>query len=197
MSAGGPVLAVTDLAYAYPDGHQALYGVNLSLEPGERVALLGPNGAGKTTLVLHLNGILSPGHGAVSIASWWSIGSRRTGTGTSSPTAARVACSGSKERRVRDGPLVRTIVGSGRSSSGGHTPPSVVGGNAGAAGSRTVKDGCRHFWLCRGVVYHPKRSPKTRSGWSLHTAPLETAKTQKNGASGNRMEALAPREIYQ
>jgi cobalt/nickel transport system ATP-binding protein len=32
------------------------------------VALLGPNGAGKTTLVLHLNGILSAGHGTVTVA---------------------------------------------------------------------------------------------------------------------------------
>ncbi|YAL83609.1 energy-coupling factor ABC transporter ATP-binding protein [Dermacoccaceae bacterium W4C1] len=53
-----PALSVQGLAFAYPDGHQALYGVDLSLEPGERVALLGPNGAGKTTLVLHLAGIL-------------------------------------------------------------------------------------------------------------------------------------------
>lgn len=53
-----PVLDVRGLAYAYPDGHQALFGVDLHVHPGERVALLGPNGAGKTTLVLHLNGIL-------------------------------------------------------------------------------------------------------------------------------------------
>jgi cobalt/nickel transport system ATP-binding protein len=53
-----PVLDVRGLAYAYPDGHQALYGVDLHVHRGERVALLGPNGAGKTTLVLHLNGIL-------------------------------------------------------------------------------------------------------------------------------------------
>jgi cobalt/nickel transport system ATP-binding protein len=46
------------LVFAYPDGRQALYGVQLTVEKGERVALLGPNGAGKTTLVLHLNGIL-------------------------------------------------------------------------------------------------------------------------------------------
>jgi len=65
-----PVLDVRDLAFAYPDGHQALFGVDLHVHAGERVALLGPNGAGKTTLVLHLNGILSgeTGHGEGSVA---------------------------------------------------------------------------------------------------------------------------------
>jgi cobalt/nickel transport system ATP-binding protein len=62
-----PSLLVEDLAYAYPDGHQALYGVDLRLEQGERVAVLGPNGAGKTTLVLHLNGILRGGRGRVAV----------------------------------------------------------------------------------------------------------------------------------
>ncbi|WP_205474375.1 energy-coupling factor ABC transporter ATP-binding protein [Nocardioides sp. SYSU D00038] len=63
-----PVLDVRGLAYAYPDGHQALYGVDLHVHPGERVALLGPNGAGKTTLVLHLNGILEAGAGSVRVS---------------------------------------------------------------------------------------------------------------------------------
>ncbi|QBX54357.1 ABC transporter ATP-binding protein [Nocardioides seonyuensis] len=66
-----PVLDVRGLAFAYPDGHQALYGVDLHVHAGERVALLGPNGAGKTTLVHHLNGILgagSGGQGAGSVA---------------------------------------------------------------------------------------------------------------------------------
>ncbi|TFV70516.1 ABC transporter ATP-binding protein [Blastococcus sp. CT_GayMR19] len=63
-----PSLLVEDVAFAYPDGHQALFGVDLRLERGERVALLGPNGAGKTTLVLHLNGILRAGRGRVSVA---------------------------------------------------------------------------------------------------------------------------------
>ena len=63
-----PVLDVRGLAFAYPDGHQALFGVDLHVHRGERVALLGPNGAGKTTLVLHLNGILEAGAGSVSVS---------------------------------------------------------------------------------------------------------------------------------
>ncbi|OAH14088.1 energy-coupling factor ABC transporter ATP-binding protein [Streptomyces jeddahensis] len=63
-----PSLDVAGLAFAYPDGHQALFGVDLRIERGERVALLGPNGAGKTTLVLHLNGILTGGAGTVKVA---------------------------------------------------------------------------------------------------------------------------------
>ncbi|MEW9528877.1 energy-coupling factor ABC transporter ATP-binding protein [Microbispora sp. NPDC049125] len=61
-------LKVSGLAYAYPDGTQALFGVDLTIGRGERVALLGPNGAGKTTLVMHLNGILTAGHGSVEVA---------------------------------------------------------------------------------------------------------------------------------
>src|SRR3546814_4832556 len=60
-----PALLVEGLAYAHPGGAQVLYGVDLEIAAGERVALLGPNGAGKTTLVLHLNGVLTPGAGRV------------------------------------------------------------------------------------------------------------------------------------
>ena len=63
-----PSLLIENLAFAYPDGNQALYGVNLRIEKGERVALLGPNGAGKTTLVMHMNGIHPTTHGKVEVA---------------------------------------------------------------------------------------------------------------------------------
>ena len=58
---------IRDLRFVYPDGFEALKGVNLSIAKGEKVALIGPNGAGKSTLMLHLNGINSPTEGTVSI----------------------------------------------------------------------------------------------------------------------------------
>ena len=60
-------IEIEKLSYSYPDGRQALYEVNLVVEPGETVAVIGSNGAGKSTLLMHLNGILRADAGKVLI----------------------------------------------------------------------------------------------------------------------------------
>lgn len=61
-----PAVDIQNLSFHYPDGHAALNGIDLCIQPGEKIALVGPNGAGKSTLLLHFNGILT-GKGQVKI----------------------------------------------------------------------------------------------------------------------------------
>jgi len=58
-------LTLTGLCATYPDGRQALQGVELTVPAGARVALVGASGAGKTTLFSVLLGFVPPSGGTV------------------------------------------------------------------------------------------------------------------------------------
>ncbi|MEI6063368.1 MAG: energy-coupling factor ABC transporter ATP-binding protein [Pseudanabaena sp. ELA748] len=58
-------ISIENLSYRYPDGIQALKGINLQIAATEKVAIIGANGSGKSTLLLHLNGILLPQQGEI------------------------------------------------------------------------------------------------------------------------------------
>ncbi|HEY8582361.1 MAG TPA: ABC transporter ATP-binding protein, partial [Capillimicrobium sp.] len=63
-----PALAFERLWHERRGGRAVLRGIDLALEPGERVALMGRNGAGKSTLLRHANGLLEPTRGKVRAA---------------------------------------------------------------------------------------------------------------------------------
>ncbi|MCK4489740.1 MAG: ATP-binding cassette domain-containing protein [Anaerolineales bacterium] len=62
-----PIIQVRDLKYSYPNGVEALSGIDLDIYKGEIVAIVGQNGSGKTTLAKHLNALLMPTEGQVEI----------------------------------------------------------------------------------------------------------------------------------
>ncbi|HWY82519.1 MAG TPA: ABC transporter ATP-binding protein [Roseiarcus sp.] len=52
------LLEITDLTARYGD-FQALFGVDMTLDPGETIAVVGANGAGKSTLMRSIAGVLN------------------------------------------------------------------------------------------------------------------------------------------
>ncbi|GIF65852.1 multidrug ABC transporter ATP-binding protein [Asanoa ishikariensis] len=63
----GQRLVAKDVRYAYVEGREVLHGIDLTVEPGERLAMVGPSGAGKSTLGRLLAGIHAPTGGTVTV----------------------------------------------------------------------------------------------------------------------------------
>ena len=71
MSKEKAVLLCQNLGKRYEEGPQSvevLSGVELALQPGERVAIVGSSGSGKTTLLNLLGGLDTPSEGSVWLA---------------------------------------------------------------------------------------------------------------------------------
>ncbi|MEU8419250.1 ABC transporter ATP-binding protein [Micromonospora sp. NPDC048835] len=66
-SSSGERLVVRGARFAYSDGPDVLHGIDLEVQPGERLAIVGPSGAGKSTLARLVAGIDAPRQGVVSI----------------------------------------------------------------------------------------------------------------------------------
>ena len=63
-----PVIHIENISYTYPEAERpALDGISLDLFPGVFTAVLGANGSGKSTLAKHLNAILVPTAGRVTV----------------------------------------------------------------------------------------------------------------------------------
>ena len=66
----GPVMKATGVWKIYPSGEstvQAVRGVDVSIDAGEKVAIMGASGCGKTTLLNILSGIDEPNSGDVHV----------------------------------------------------------------------------------------------------------------------------------
>jgi energy-coupling factor transport system ATP-binding protein len=63
-------ITVDHVTFAYSPEVVALRDVSLAIEPGESLAIIGENGAGKSTLAKHLNGLLHPAQGKVTVGGW-------------------------------------------------------------------------------------------------------------------------------
>ena len=56
-----------DVDFTYPNGNQALFGVNMVIEPGRITALVGLSGAGKSTIVNLLDKFYEPQKGSITL----------------------------------------------------------------------------------------------------------------------------------
>ena len=63
----GTRIEVSGLRFGYVPGREVLHGIDLILEPGERLAIVGPSGAGKSTLGRLLAGVHEPTGGTITV----------------------------------------------------------------------------------------------------------------------------------
>ncbi|SDN94881.1 ABC transporter ATP-binding protein [Lentzea jiangxiensis] len=61
----GDRIEASGVRYSYVDGHEVLHGVDLVVQPGERLAIVGVSGAGKSTLGRLVAGVDRPAAGSV------------------------------------------------------------------------------------------------------------------------------------
>jgi phosphonate transport system ATP-binding protein len=62
------MLKTINLKKVYPNGEEALKGINLEIPNGQVVALIGPSGAGKSTFIRTINRLVEPTSGKVYFA---------------------------------------------------------------------------------------------------------------------------------
>jgi biotin transport system ATP-binding protein len=61
------IIQTANLCHRFADGTQGLADVTLTFKKGEFTVIAGANGSGKTTLLRHLNGLLFPESGSVTV----------------------------------------------------------------------------------------------------------------------------------
>ena len=67
ISAEPELIHVDCVSHIYPDGSVGIHNLCFKVQDKEIVAICGGNGSGKSTLLEHLNGLLSPSDGCVSV----------------------------------------------------------------------------------------------------------------------------------
>ncbi len=64
------LVSMRGVRFTFPDGREALQGLDFTIHHGESVGLVGANGAGKSSLLLHLAGVYLPTAGEVRVGDW-------------------------------------------------------------------------------------------------------------------------------
>ena len=61
------IIDIKSICYTFDDGYLGIKNISLSIYSGEFIILAGKNGSGKTTFLRHLNGLLLPDSGLITV----------------------------------------------------------------------------------------------------------------------------------